>query len=86
MTETWKAVPGYVGAYEVSDLGRVRSLPRRNTLGRRLSGRILRQRVCRNGYMRLNLSDKGGTQKTIKVQQLVAGRFWMAATTMLFGI
>lgn len=26
MTEVWKAVPGYAGRYEVSDLGRVRSL------------------------------------------------------------
>jgi hypothetical protein len=28
MTETWRPVPGYEGLYEVSDLGRVRSLDR----------------------------------------------------------
>ena len=27
-TEIWKAVPGYEGLYEVSDLGRVRSVDR----------------------------------------------------------
>lgn len=26
--EVWKAIPGYEGLYEVSDLGRVRSLDR----------------------------------------------------------
>lgn len=29
MTEEWRPVPGYEGAYEVSDRGRVRSLPRK---------------------------------------------------------
>ncbi len=28
MKETWKAIPGFNGAYEVSDLGRVKSLPK----------------------------------------------------------
>ncbi len=27
MTETWKDIPGYEGRYQVSDLGRVKSLP-----------------------------------------------------------
>lgn len=31
--ETWRAVPGWEGAYEVSDLGRVRSLDRLVTAG-----------------------------------------------------
>ena len=35
MTETWKAVPGYEGRYEVSDQGRVRSF-RRSKQGREL--------------------------------------------------
>jgi hypothetical protein len=29
MTETWKDIPGYEGHYQVSDLGRVRSVDRR---------------------------------------------------------
>lgn len=28
-TENWKNIPGYEGRYQVSDLGRVRHLPRR---------------------------------------------------------
>lgn len=42
--ETWKDIPGYSGRYQVSDHGRVRSLPRRAWLGNRwanLKGKIL---------------------------------------------
>ena len=28
MSEMWRAIPGYEGMYEVSDMGRVRSLER----------------------------------------------------------
>ena len=31
MTETWKAIAGYEGLYEVSDLGRVKSLGNNKT-------------------------------------------------------
>lgn len=34
MIERWKPVVGYEGLYEVSNLGRVRSLPRKGTKGR----------------------------------------------------
>jgi hypothetical protein len=36
MTEIWKSVVGYEGRYEVSDLGRVRSLRFRSVLGTQL--------------------------------------------------
>lgn len=42
MIEQWKAVAGYEGAYEVSDLGRVRSLDRVCSDGSRRRGRMLR--------------------------------------------
>jgi hypothetical protein len=40
MQEVWKAVPGYEGRYEVSDLGRVRSLDRALALTRMKSGHL----------------------------------------------
>jgi hypothetical protein len=41
VAETWKAIPGYEGLYEISDLGRVRSLTCR-VRGRVRVGRVLR--------------------------------------------
>lgn len=40
--EIWRSVAGFEGFYEVSDLGRVRSLERIDSIGRRIRGRILR--------------------------------------------
>lgn len=53
MTERWRPVVGYEGLYEVSDQGRVRSLPRHAT-----SGRVLKL-SHRNGYARATLSAAG---------------------------
>jgi len=38
--EIWKDIKGYEGSYQVSDLGRVRSLDRVTFDGRRLKGRF----------------------------------------------
>lgn len=38
--ETWLPIPGYEGAYEVSDRGRVRSLARLDARGRRRTGKL----------------------------------------------
>jgi len=54
MTEQWRAVAGFE-AYEVSDLGRVRSnLPWNGTLGR-----ILKPNVLRKGYLSVRLYKDG---------------------------
>lgn len=42
MSELWKAVVGFEGYYEVSDLGRVRSLDRIDAQGRHLRGRVMK--------------------------------------------
>lgn len=68
--EEWKAVKGYEGFYEVSSLGRVRSLPRRST-----SGRVLKQYVNRrNGYCYVNLS-KHSKAGNARVHCLVMAAF-----------
>lgn len=43
--ENWLPVVGFEGIYEVSDHGRVRGIDRAGSDGRRLAGRILRQKV-----------------------------------------
>lgn len=69
MAELWRPVPGYEGAYEASDQGSVRSLPRP-----RCAGQILRQRCDKRGYPFLTLSH-GGQRRTRFVHQLVAAAF-----------
>lgn len=61
--ECWKAIPGYEGHYEVSDLGRVRSLggvrAQNNRYGttthRKFQPRILKQRALTGGYLYVRL-------------------------------
>lgn len=76
--ETFRPVPGYEGLYEVSDMGTVRSLPRK-TLGRWGStktspGRTLVPYKQESGYERLSLS-KGGKSSGKLVHRLVAQAF-----------
>ena len=70
MDENWKEVVGFEGLYEVSDLGRVRSLVQRN---RRKPG-ILTPGDNGWGYLVVNLY-KDGKRKAMKVHRLVAEAF-----------
>jgi len=77
-SEEWRPVPGYEGHYEVSDLGRVQSLPRRCVApwgGTRLvPGKLLSQSAVTGGYRAVCLS-KDGRYKTRMVHQLVLFAF-----------
>ena len=61
--EEWRDIPGYEGWYQVSNLGRVRSM-------RRISPSIMSPSTY-NGYHRVNLSN-GGKYTTIHIHRLVA--------------
>lgn len=67
--EKWLPVPGYEGIYEVSDLGRVRSLDRLDSLGRLRPGLELRPRVDRGGYLLIHAGGK--PRRTLRVHRLV---------------
>ncbi len=60
--ENWKAIKNYEGLYEVSDLGRVRSLDRMVAVphgGQRLAkGQVLKPKQHRDGYLCVFLSKK----------------------------
>ena len=65
MTEIWRDIPGYEGLYQVSNLGRVISLP-----GGRRSGQILANGRSSTGYLTVVLW-KTGAGKSYQVQSLV---------------
>ena len=74
MNENWKAIPGYEGAYEVSDLGRVRGLTRTDASGRRWQGRALRLLAHPGGYLQVNLC-RGGVARMHRIHRLVLEAF-----------
>lgn len=81
--EVWRPVVGYEQWYEVSDLGRVRSLDRppvsSRSKGRR--GQILRLLSCGAGYVQVSLSVGGVARKAL-VHRLVAEAFHGPANGM----
>lgn len=77
--EQWRTVVGYEGLYEVSNLGRVKSLPRysfrNNGIVQRIYGRLIHlTKDSHTGYYRVTLS-KDGSQKFVGVHRLVAQAF-----------
>lgn len=73
--ERWREVVGYEGMYEVSDLGRVRSLARRDRHGRRVTGQLLRPRVRdAAGHLSVALS-RDAVRWDAPVAELVAAAF-----------
>jgi len=75
--EIWKPIPGFESAYEVSNMGRVKSLPRLVIAGccsGIKAGRFLRHRIVGAGYCQLVLF-KNGIRLTKYVHVLVAEMF-----------
>lgn len=79
MKEIWKDIEGYEGLYQVSNLGRVKSLERqvwkkRQQCYLRVRGRIKQQAVSCWGYWLVSLSANG-VNKYHSVHRLVAQAF-----------
>lgn len=79
--EKWKPVKGFLGSYEVSTHGRVRSLPRviirSNGSPQTVRGRVLKcEPFGKLGYVQVNLSDRtSGNHQVVFVHVLVAETF-----------
>ena len=80
--EHWVDIPQYEGAYQVSDMGRIRSLTRRRLVNNCYGGvsyrtdqsRIIIPHSNGNGYQYVSLRD-GETRKNFYVHRLVAQAF-----------
>ncbi len=70
MEEIWKTIPGYENRYEVSNLGRVKSLARLDRYNRHVRERILQYGDNGNGYKFVHLLR--GTKQRMYVHRLVA--------------
>jgi hypothetical protein len=64
--ENWLPIPNYEGLYEISDLGKVKSLPNKT----HKNIKILNPSYDKNGYLRVDLY-KNKKNKTSKVHRLV---------------
>ncbi|WP_353057975.1 NUMOD4 motif-containing HNH endonuclease [Propionimicrobium sp. PCR01-08-3] len=75
MGELWLPVVEYEGLYEVSDLGRVRSLDRVTKQGAKKVGRVLKpHKSGHSTHQQVHLC-RDGTSKSRKVHQLVLEAF-----------
>lgn len=78
LKEVWKDIKGYEGIYQVSNLGKVRSLDRivtySNGAKHKHLGSIINGYISHKGYRRVELSKNGKTIK-FSVHRLVAKTF-----------
>lgn len=76
MPENWLPVDDYEGSYEISDLGRVRSLPRTTASGRQVRGCILKPQVHKvSGHVEVSLYGLVENGRSYWIHQLVARAF-----------
>lgn len=78
--EVWKSIVNYEGLYEISSYGNVRSLDRymfskRWNKDQLVKGKDLKPSMAKNGYLRIELTDKDGNRKKHPVHRLVAMAF-----------
>jgi len=78
MMEAWRTAVGWEDWYEVSNLGRVRSLPRMSIAGgypARYKGRVLTSRAGKNGYHVVCFTSPWKKRECRYVHQLVCEMF-----------
>ena len=81
MTEEWRDIKGYENLYQVSNLGRIKSLDRyKITKGRygklkiKIKGKVLKPCINHDGYYEIVLS-KDGKAKMFRLHRIVANTF-----------
>jgi hypothetical protein len=74
MVERWKKIPNYENLYEISSLGRVKSVTRTSSIGRKLKEKFLKKSLTSKGYAQVGLY-KEAIKKTIEVHVLMGITF-----------
>lgn len=76
--EIWKDIPGYEGYYQISNLGRVRSVKRKikysNEIFHSYDGKILKNKLGKQGYFYIKLCIHK-KYKNIKIHNLISNAF-----------
>ena len=79
MDEIWKDIKGYEGLYQVSNLGRVKSLSRMRCYGAAgylmMPEKMLKEHPNKKGYLQVLLTDKEKNHKKFSIHRLVALHF-----------
>lgn len=80
--EIWKDIIGYEARYQVSNLGKIRSLDvivkseKSKLFNKTLKGRLMKLKICKKkGYSHISLSNGYGVKKTYLVHRIVASIF-----------
>lgn len=69
-TEEWRPIPGYEGIYEVSSIGRVKSVERLDSRGRRRASRARSLARQKSGHLTVALC-RNGIRENVGVHRLV---------------
>ena len=70
----WKAIPGYEGIYEISNMGEVKSLDRINNKNQKVFSRIMSPTKLPKGYLTVMLSN-GAVKRRFLIHRLVMQAF-----------
>lgn len=73
MVEIWVDITGYEGLYQISNLGRVKSLEKKAGLSNRKE-KILKQHLDKDGYVKVYLC-KNSKVRFLSVHRLIAEAF-----------
>lgn len=77
MSEKWIDIKGYEGIYQVSNLGNIRQIRKRNNAYNCYykTERLMKLQKTRKGYLRIQLNNDIEKRKTFAVHRLVAEAF-----------